>query len=687
MLHNIENAKRATNILFVAGFLLIVCIIFYYNSKDINLKIAYNGYGPQDYVAQKLNPENFKRDFAPGMLLIYDHSLPMRAYYYLAKYCGISPSVTIYPYMFIQTLLFLLSVAFITQTLFKDKFVTFISVILISVGNSGGLDLARFFMGAGQSVGYPLFYGYAFAFTFLSISFYLRNNYLGTFIFLSLAFYSHINMGLFTLAFICFYMLYKPRIFRDKSVIAGILIFLILVLPHIMYIMLNTAILSESIPVDQWVKSTRIFSVHWYPITMKLFTGNSQRELFPFLLICIFFFVALKYQDVKDEKNVKIIVGSIACMIMGIVGVVFSDIYPIPFLIKISPQRATGLVSFFGVLFIIYYILRKIDSGSIITVFLATFSLLIFVFSKPGIAVLPLFLLLFVDIREGWFGPIKISSDKIKVLEIFYYIATLLILSLTLICIFKDNYKIANSIYVRLWTPFQYFNPFSSYDFLLRGGGLKISNLAGYLIIGTIVISTGVILFRNASKRKVSTLLSILLALSLTIVWLLERDSYMRWHNREAEIASSYMAVQLWAKNNTPIDSLFMLDPSHHYGWRDFSERSSFGNLREWGYCAIAYNPDYTLYRKGLERIHEFGIDYEKIEEKNIYSGNSIYGLKLANDVRAKFYNINEEQIKYLSNKYSIDYILMNKQYHKNSFHSFKIAYENKYYTVYNISI
>jgi len=96
------------NIFLVAGFLALVCIVFYYNSKDINLKIAYGGYGPQDYVAQKLHPENFQKDFAPGMLFTYDYSLPMRVYYYLAKYCGISPSVTVYPFMFLQTILFLL---------------------------------------------------------------------------------------------------------------------------------------------------------------------------------------------------------------------------------------------------------------------------------------------------------------------------------------------------------------------------------------------------------------------------------------------------------------------------------------------------------------------------------------------------------------------------------------------------
>ena len=121
IMENNKKINKLTNIILAIGFLLVVIIVYYYNSKDINLKVAYQGFGPQGYVAQKIHPENFQKNFAPGMILVYDYSLPMKAYYYIAKYCGISPSVTVYPFMFIQTLLFLLSVNFLTQTLFKNK--------------------------------------------------------------------------------------------------------------------------------------------------------------------------------------------------------------------------------------------------------------------------------------------------------------------------------------------------------------------------------------------------------------------------------------------------------------------------------------------------------------------------------------------------------------------------------------
>jgi hypothetical protein len=683
-LHSILNCK---NIFLAAGFLSIVCIVFYYNSKDINLKIAYGGYGPQDYVVQKLHPENFKANW-PNGILNYNHSLPMRAYYYLAKYCRISPSTTIYPFMFLQTLLFFLSVAFLAQTLFQNRLAIIISVVIIPLSNLAGINLSRFGAGYGSLLSLPLFYGYSNVFRFFALGFFLKNKYILCFIFLALSIYCHVNMGLFALAFICGYFLFKPRLFRDKNLLIGMLFFLVLVVPHIFLILSNSnAITSGGISVDQWVKSTKIFSFHWYPISMKLFTQNAHMEFFPFLLLCFFFFVALRYQDIKDEKILKIIVGSIVCMIMGILGVVFSDVYPIPFLIKISLQRSTGLITFFGVLYIIYYIYRKMDTGNIFNIFLATFSLLVLVFSKPGIAVLPLFLLLFADMREGYFGPIKMSSDKINIAKSSYYIIAFLLLLLTITCIFQDKIKIAHSIFVHLWTPLQYFNPFYGLDFLLRGGGFKVYSIFVYLLIGSSVITGAIVILRDAKKRSTSILiLSLFFIISISIVWYLERDHYFRWHNRYAKVAQSYHDVQLWAKRNTPTDALFMPDPSHSYGWRDFSERSSYGNLREWGYCAIAYSSEAKVYREGIKRIREFGIEIDDITTKDLINHNDfIYGIKLNNIVRNNFYSMSSVRIKELSDKYNIDYVIMDKRYGKKPF--LKSVYENEYFHIYEPTI
>ena len=430
------------NMTLIVSVICVAIIICHYNTKNIQLKIAYRGFGPHDYVNQKLYPINFGKNW-PNGIMVYDFSFPMKAYYYLAKYFDVSPSTTIYPFMFIQTLLFLLSVGFLTQTLFRNRLVTIVSIIIIPLSNLAGLNLSRFGNGFGSYLSFPLYYGYSNAFRIFALGFFLKNKYILMFVFLALSIYCHANMGFFALFFIGGYFLYKPKLFSDKSLIIGMLVFLALTVPHILSIIGNSAITSGGIPVDQWVKSTRIFSFHWYPITMKLFTRNAHSLFFPSLLLCFFFFVTLRYQDIKDEKNLKILSGTIVCMILSVLGIIFSDIYPIPFLIKISLQRSTGLITFVGVLYIIYYLFRKIDDGKIFNIFLAIYSLLLLVFAKPGIAVLPLFLLLYSDIREGHFGSLKLESHKTTIGKSFYFTVAFLLLMLTLICIFQNNHKMA----------------------------------------------------------------------------------------------------------------------------------------------------------------------------------------------------------------------------------------------------
>ena len=132
-----------------------------------------------------------------------------------------------------------------------------------------------------------------------------------------------------------------------------------------------------------------------------------------------------------------------------------------------------------------------------------------------------------------------------------------------------------------------------------------------------------------------------------------------------------------------------MPDPAHKYGWRDFSERSSFGTFREWGYCAILYNSDYKVYQEGIRRMKEFGVDIEKITEEDLGKSNSmVYRSKLNKDTRLSYYNMSVNRLQKLCKEYSIDYFIMNRAYLKLShllslFEKFKIAYVNNHFLVF----
>ncbi|RKX58162.1 MAG: hypothetical protein DRP29_07140 [Thermodesulfobacteriota bacterium] len=85
--------------------------------------------------------------------------------------------------------------------------------------------------------------------------------------------------------------------------------------------------------------------------------------------------------------------------------------------------------------------------------------------------------------------------------------------------------------------------------------------------------------------------------------------------------------------------------------------------------------------------MREFGIDIDKITERDIQNEPSgIYYNKLQKQIRKIFYSMTPSQFKYLAQKYGINYLVMNKKYHKQRFNDLIISYENKYYLVYKLS-
>lgn len=77
-----QRHAKHVNVIRVCGvisLLALVLVICGYKTKGIELRIAYNGCGPQDYVNRKLHPENFKNDWTSGNQL-YGNSLIMKVY-------------------------------------------------------------------------------------------------------------------------------------------------------------------------------------------------------------------------------------------------------------------------------------------------------------------------------------------------------------------------------------------------------------------------------------------------------------------------------------------------------------------------------------------------------------------------------------------------------------------------------
>ena len=76
-----KNLNRTDIIQIAILILLVSSIITHYRTRDIQLKIAWGGYGPQAYTVEKLSPENYQKDFMPGTRAEhYDKALCMRIF-------------------------------------------------------------------------------------------------------------------------------------------------------------------------------------------------------------------------------------------------------------------------------------------------------------------------------------------------------------------------------------------------------------------------------------------------------------------------------------------------------------------------------------------------------------------------------------------------------------------------------
>lgn len=145
--------------------------------------------------------------------------------------------------------------------------------------------------------------------------------------------------------------------------------------------------------------------------------------------------------------------------------------------------------------------------------------------------------------------------------------------------------------------------------------------------------------------------------------------------------ASDYLIVQRWARANTPPASLFMVDPTIYYGWRDFSQRSSFGNLREWLHTSWYYDSKRKNYEEGIRRFTEFGVSIEpyfKIRPSN--KGFT----ELSEQVGRSFYRMDGTWLRELSRKYGIDYLVLAKAQVVHAYELQKV-FENGSFVVYRL--
>jgi hypothetical protein len=634
--------------------------------RGIDLKIAgYDVSSPLGYIWLARDPGLAAVDWPAGSA-DFRFSLLMRAILWLVNATGIDPARIIWPLGFLEIIFMLVAVAYLAHVLFRHTQTTIVAAAILAICPIAGVNLGNF--NAGIGLGTPvLFYMPAHGLGYLAIAFLLRARPVLAATLAALATHIHLTLGLWTVSFIAGGLLATSSSLRDRRNRAAIVIYLVLVSPLAAELLTGSSIAVSDVPVDQWVLMSRLFNWHWHPIGLGVFGPLAAIGIVPMLVLLAAYLVALRNGSRAGLPADRFLLGGIvSAAVLTALGIVFSDVLPVPALMKLAPQRTSELSSLICLLYLVHDFMRRLEGSYVSERALIAWALAILLLAAPGLAVLPIFLLGFGDaLRAGRYSEMTLWGCLAGFVA---GIAVMVSLSPRL-----------QAACAAIWTPLGQLAPLSGYDLLLFGGSLPPEGrwVALAVAVGLFVVGWP----RLAATRRADLfLLAGILALAIVIAqdW--------RWQQGAPERPrlAAFKEAQLWAAAHTAPHSVFLLDPAYPNGWREYSARASFGALAELTHYATLYDSEPGLFAKGLQRVREFGIDPLAAPHALRIPGGGLYGVSvLAPKLSQAFNRMPADRLSAIAARYCVSYLVIEPSKRTAPIDGLRLAYANAFYEIF----
>lgn len=635
-----------------AAALVVVAIaaaVWVHTSSDLEPRLAWSGFSPTFFVAFVRHPEWFPSNF-PGSAEEFLQSAPMLLYL-VADRLGL-PLFAAIKLMIGLEIVLLGGAAVWAARLVRP-----------GQGWAGAWLAAAFLIAGGLAQpdfgrwGHPTYiwaYNFAFAGVLLGIAFVVRGRLVVAAACLGFAVCAHAILGLLGTIFAGLAGVVRLTSYRPRQIIAAVLLYLLLAGSWLAFIAAESEVRSGGIPADLYVALTRLMSSHWYPIDLGLFWERNWEVLIPFLAVS-----ALLANYLCDEQgrvrgaNLQLAAGFCGMLALTCAGVLISRYVPAPFLIKLALQRASEVYLVFAVCVIVPGLWTDFRDGKPVIALLAAVNLLApFIFPR-GVPLISAFLLAGVriatDLREHGL-TVRVAL-----------LATVIgagVLAIVVFCLSGQTYG---------WT-------------------LIYLGYPGLPAVGLVALAVVIGRGRLGPRLQGVPQLAMLFALAfLGVRWTESLAAFRDQASRSK--AESYLAVQRWASESTPVGALFMPDPTQYYGWRESSLRPSFGNLREWLYAGWAYNSRIDTLNEGMRRLNALGIKVEpyltqgnSLMHQTGVRPNHLFG-KLSDDVRNRYYTLEAGDFARLSGEFGIKYFVLDKSF-RNGAPPLRKVYENDDYFV-----
>lgn len=626
--------------------LIFICFkVWTAHAPNVNWDIALSGFSPIDWVNHFNFPQNFTKDFPQGSQS-YNASLFMYVYRLADSFFGVTAERLVAGVILFEMLFMGVASVVFFRALIPNALPVAAFVFAVLVVNSGArsMELAGF----GGPFFWGLYYNFSDGMRLIALAMVLQRRFLTAALLFALSVMTHPLMGamggIFALG--CLVSV-RDNVDRGRIFLSSV-VFLLLAGGWWFYQLQNVDVASVGIPPDIWIAFSKAFNYHFYPVDNGLLTFAFERRLLTFLALLILAVFYVFRIHLPDRTRNGILLGGGLLLIITLAGLSISHWSNSPALIKLTLTRASDMLILVSLAVVVAGLLSALEKGRFFQAAIAS-GLLLAPFLGPPFPVIYVFLAVISSVpifrRENLTVNDKISLILLAVFGVFIFVYYRL-------GFVHANYETAYLGHKNLW-------------------------------LMTLYVGIGV--FVADRLRPVS---AILRRLCLVVVLVLMISATLGWTGttnlgpRDKPLGVAYLNAQLWAKENTDPTALFMVDPTIYYGWRDFSQRSSFGNMREWLHTSWLYDSKKNNYEEGLRRTAEFGISpFDYLHESPPLLGFD----KLDRDMGNRFYSYDVDWFERMSKKYVIDYVVMKKERITNRLH-LPVAYENDFFIIYKLT-
>lgn len=627
------NSRHAPKASIALGLFLGIVLLFHWHirSAALPLDIAVQGFSPVAWTHKVLQPTEWALDFPSGVEN-YRSSIFLWVYPAVTYFLGISPESILPAVLLLEYSLLAVSLWFLASTLLPECHAP-VKILLVAYAVTTTLrncSLASY----GQPFFVGQFYNVEDALRFFAIALCLRGKYFWALFVCAIAFLVHPVAALFAMAFILVTPIALRKRANGPSFSLGILTFCAISSAWMLLWIDRDALTGAGFPASTWMELTRAFNCHYYPLDEGSRHAWSLSQLVPFLsLLSLGLHFHLRRPSTELERGIRLGLSSI--LLLAVAGLLLSVFVSVPTIVKICAHRAADIAIVFAIAYSSSGLLTETASTSALRKTIAFTLLLAPVLNPLGLP--PAFVC----------GLITVSSLSPQ---------------------------------ARTFSPTIPF--WISFAALILGavtGGVTLGLLGGYdlaflsLVIFIIAWLTG---FRSLTVRPPAMHYHMTAALLVLSLFSAPR---IAGPNVNIEYAEDFLAAQIWARENTPPGTLFVVDPSLFYGWRDFSRRPSFGNIREWLQTGWLFNSDPTILHAGLERAESLGISFDDIRSlvEPVGCGQPRAVLRFAEAFRT----LDEGKLKALFSRFNARYLVFqsNQEVAPNAV---AVVYQNSSFTI-----